>query len=147
MRRVSAAAMLIAGLMAAGCGKSPAETTPAGRVHAMARHSSEGKVNEYIDCFTGQLRADLEQTRDQMKPEAFAELLRRRSAPVRGIAISEQTQPDENTARMKVEWIFEDRNEAQYFTLVKVNGDWKISDMSNSQYNKPEIPYGTRVFE
>jgi hypothetical protein len=134
-------------MLSAGCGKPPVESTPAERVNAMARYSSEGMAPEYIDCFTGQLRAALEQTRDQMKPGAFGELLRNRSASVRGVAISDQTQPDENTSKMKVEWIFEDRNEAQYFTLLKVDGDWKISEMSGAQYNKPEIPYGTKVFE
>ena len=143
-------------LFFANCGKtapSPSDTSPsadaspAGCVRAMAQYSSEGRAREYLDCFTGQLRTELEQTASQMKPEDFANLLRSRSAVVRGIAISDQAQTDENTARLKVEWVFEDRNEVQYFTLSRAGGTWKIAAMDSAQYNKPVVPYGTNVLE
>lgn len=113
----------------------------------MSLFSREGRVKEYLDCFTGGLRAKLEQARDQMKPGEFADILRRRSAPVRGLAISDQTQVDGETMRLRVEWIFEDRSEIQTFTLCKVQGAWKIADMTDAQYNRPAVPYGTKVFE
>lgn len=113
----------------------------------MSQYSREGRVREYLDCFTGELRSELEQAGGQMKPGEFAELLRRRSAPVRGIAISDQTPVDNGTVHLKVEWVFEDRNETQTFTLRKVKGSWKISGMTDAEYKKPEIPYGTKAFE
>lgn len=132
---------------ACGRGKSTEDASASGCIRAMSTDSREGRVEDYLDCFTGELRAKLEQARDQMKPGEFAQTLRRRSAPVRGIAIYDQTEVDDKTTRLKVEWVFEDRNEIQTFTLRKVKGAWKISDMTESEFKKPEIPYGTKVYD
>ena len=126
-------------------GKPGEESSPAGVVRAMSLFSRDGRVNDYLDCFTGELRAKLEQTRDQAKPGEFADALRRRSAPVRGLAVSDQTQLDAETMRLKIEWVFDDRNEIQTFTLRKVQGAWKIADMTDAQYRKPDVSYGTKV--
>jgi hypothetical protein len=133
----------------AGCRRNaPADkASPTDCIRAMSRFSREGRVDEYLDCFTGDLRTKLEQARDEMEPGAFAELLRRRAEPVRGIAISDQNAVDEMTTRVKVEWVFENRNESQAVTLRKVNGLWKIAAMTEAQFEKPKIPYGTKVSE
>ena len=82
-----------------------------------------------------------------MKKGEFSDYLRRRAGPVRGIAFSDEALLDENTIRMKIEWVFEDRNEIQFFMLKKIEGAWKIADMTEARYKKPLIPYGTKVFD
>lgn len=124
-----------------------AKASPAACVRSMSDFSREGRVERYLDCFTGRLRSELEQEYKQMKPEAFAELLQRRSRGVRGVAISDEERPDANTARLRVEWVFEDRNEIQGFTLKKRGDAWKIAAITDARFEKPEIPYGTEVFE
>jgi hypothetical protein len=116
-------------------------------IRNMSRYSREGRVEEYLNCFEPELRTRLERARDEMKRNKFADSLRRRAAPVRGIAFSDEIRLDEETIRIKVEWVFEDRNEIQHFMLKKAGDVWKIVDMTEARYKKPIIPYGTKVNE
>ncbi|MEW6358908.1 MAG: hypothetical protein AB1696_21430 [Planctomycetota bacterium] len=130
-----------------GCGEGKAPGTAAiDCIRNMSRYSREGNVTAYLDCFAPDLRRRLEQARDEMAG-GFADYLRQRAEPVRGIAFSDETLLDESTVRVKVEWVFEDRNEVQFFQLKKIGGAWKIADMTEAEYKKPIIPYGTKVFE
>ena len=135
-------------LCLAGCGgKAEPGSAAADCIHNMLRYSREGRTAEYLDCFEPKLRAKLEGERDAMKAGEFADYLRRRAQPVRGFACSDETVLDENTNRIKVEWVFEDRNEIQLFSLKRIDGVWKIADMTEAQYKKPSVPYGTKVFD
>ncbi|NOZ21576.1 MAG: hypothetical protein GXP25_10865 [Planctomycetes bacterium] len=138
---------LWAALWLIGCGESKSAGTAAiDCIRNMSRYSRKGNVTAYLNCFAPSLRKRLEQARDEMKG-GFADYLRRRAEPVRGIAFSDETTLDEGTIRVKVEWVFEDRNEVQFFQLKKIGGAWKIADMTEAEYKKPLIPYGTKVFE
>ena len=147
-RRISAAGGLLGVVVSLfGCGGgTPPGPAAIDCIRTMSRCSREGNVTAYLDCFAPDLRKRLEGARDEMKG-GFADYLRRRAKPVRGIAFSDETLLDERTVRVKVEWVFEDRNEVQFFQLKKTGGAWKIADMTEAQYKKPIIPYGTKVFE
>lgn len=142
------AAALAALVSLAGCGeggRSGAEAVDC--IRDMTRYAREGRVGDYLNCFDAPLRAKLEGVRDKGGPGEFAASLRRRAEPVRGVAFSDETRLDESTVRVKVEWVFTDRNEIQSFMLRKGEWGWKIADMTEAQYKKPLIPYGTKVFE
>jgi hypothetical protein len=147
-RSLRGSLICLGAILAVGCGgeSAPEKGSPGGCIRAMLRYSRDGVVKDYLDCFTGELRQELEQARDQAGAKEFANLLRGRAEPVRGVAVSDETAVDDVTTRLKVEWVFEDRNEIQMFTLAKEGGTWRISDMTEAQYMKPEIPYGTEVF-
>ena len=116
-------------------------------IRDMSRYSREGRVEDYLNCFESKLRTRLASARAEMKKGEFAEYLRRRAEPVRGIAFSDETILDENAIRIKVEWVFVDRNEVQFFMLKKIEEAWKIADMTEARYKRPPIPYGTKVFD
>ncbi len=133
----------------AGCGAAPAPAgaaSPGDCVREMAGHGREGRIEAYLDCFAGPLREELAQARAASGDAAFAALLRGRAAPVRGIAIYEEEARDANSARLRVEWVFDDRNEIQSFTLRQEGGRWKVVQMQEADYTKPEIAYGTEAF-
>ena len=123
-----------------------APESPSACVRAMSSSARSGDVRAYLDCFGGELRATLEDAARTAETEAFAENIRARMEPVRGMALSEETLADENTATLRVEWVFDDRNEVQIFTLLREKGVWRIVEMKEAQYTQPEIPYGTEVF-
>ena len=142
--------MVLVLLAALGMGCAP--DTPRGSealdcIRAMSQYSREGRVEEYLNCFAPEMRQRLVRVRQEMKDAAFAEQLRRRAEPVRGIAFSDETPLDANTVQIKVEWVFEDRNEVQMFRLTKADGLWKIAEMTEARYKKPPVPYGTKVFD
>ena len=47
--------------------------------------------------------------------------------------------------KARVEYVFQDRNEAQYFYLDKMSGGWKIARVDSSERVKTLVPYGTPV--
>ena len=132
-----------------GCGESP---PPAGSgamecIRALSQSSREGCVEDYLRCFAPAMRRKLERARDEMQKGEFADYLRRRAEPVKGFAMYDEIVLGEETVRLKVEWVFQDRNEIQTFQLKKIDGQWKIVDMDEAQYRKPPVPYGTPVNE
>ncbi|OPZ05375.1 MAG: hypothetical protein BWZ10_03049 [candidate division BRC1 bacterium ADurb.BinA364] len=146
---IAAAIALAIGLAAGGCGAGQgdgAAKTPSERVRLMSQSARLGQTDAYLACFDGDLKTELAHARDQAGEEAFADMLRRRAAPVRGMAISDQTDAGDSMVRLKVEWVFEDRNEIQAIGLRQSNGDWKIVQMDEAQYRKPAIPYGTEAY-
>jgi hypothetical protein len=54
--------------------------------------------------------------------------------------------PSSNEARIRVEYVYADRNEAQQVYLERIDGDWKISGVDASERVKTLVPYGTPVY-
>ena len=56
--------------------------------------------------------------------------------------------PDESgsEARVRVEYVYADRNEVQHFYLQRQDKDWKISRVSEIQRVETPVPYGTPVY-
>lgn len=138
--------LLTAGLACDRAQSPTAVTTPSERVQAMSRLAEEGSADEYVDCFTGKLKAKIEQTREDMTDEEFGAVIRKRAGAVKGVAISNREELADGGVRLRVDWVFADRNEIQTFTLRADGDDWKIAEITDSQYEKPEIPYGTEVY-
>ncbi len=46
---------------------------------------------------------------------------------------------------MRVEYVYQDRNEAQSMYLEKLSGAWKIARVEAAERVKTLIPYGTPV--
>jgi hypothetical protein len=55
-----------------------------------------------------------------------------------------QPQP-EGGVKVRVEYIYQDRNEAQVFFVRKTAEGWKISGVEPAERVKTIIPYGTPV--
>jgi len=121
------------------------ETTPQDAVYAMLDAARAGDVDAYLGFFTGQLRESLEQALREQGKQAFAEYLRQANAPIKGIAIAEAESLHPRAVRLRVEYVYADRNEVQYMDLEKIDGRWRITRLSEAQRVKTIIPYGTPV--
>jgi hypothetical protein len=106
----------------------------------------DGDVAAYLACYSGDTQRRLEQSRDEMTAEGFANYLQERNREIKGIAINEPEKASDNDVRIRVEYVYKERNEAQYFYLSKLDGDWKITGLDPVERVKTLVPYGTPVY-
>jgi hypothetical protein len=119
------------------------ESKPQDAIYAMLDAARNGEVARYLSSYTGEMEQSL--TRAKNDSPDFAKYLRDANAQLKGIAVMEpQPQPD-GQIELRVEYVYADRNEAQFYFLTKTPGGWKISRVETSERVKTVIPYGTPV--
>ena len=123
--------------------KPPAAPTPRDAIYAMLGAARSGDVATYLDSFAGPLAASLAQSAAEQGDERFARSLREANEPVKGIAINEPQSMTDREARLRVELIYQDRNETQILQLEKQDGRWRIVRLGAAQRVKPSVPYGS----
>lgn len=133
-----------AGALIGSAAKEPKE--PRDVIYAMLDAARDGDIEAYIGCHAGEMARQLEQTRDEMTPEGFARYLTERNREIKGIAINEPEMASANEARIRVEYVYQDRNEAQLVYLDKIGGEWKIAGVDAAERVKTLVPYGTPVY-
>jgi hypothetical protein len=104
-----------------------------------------GDVRAYLAAFTGPMESTLRQALAETTESAFAKYLRDSNAEIRGIAVSDPQEVTDREVKVRVEYVYQDRNEAQMMYLEKGRKGWKISRSDNDQRVKTLIPYGTPV--
>ena len=106
---------------------------------------ADGLVDDYLDCYAGQMERTLRQSMEEMGPERFSEFLRERNRDIKGIAMNA---PEEsgNEAQVRVEYVYADRNEVQQIFLERAGDIWKIARVSEIQRVETPVPYGTPVY-
>jgi hypothetical protein len=105
----------------------------------------EGSSKKYLSCYAGQMEALLKQALAESTEPAFARYLQESNSAIKGVAISEPQSITEREAKVRVEYVYQDRNEVQYMYLERVAGAWKIARVDSAQRVKTLIPYGTPV--
>jgi hypothetical protein len=123
----------------------PVRPEPQDTVYAMLDAARSGDVTRYLANYSGAMEAALEQSLAESGQAAFANYLVQSNAQVKGVAVSEPQQVSESEVRVRVETIYQDRNEAQAMYLEKGSGGWKISRTDTDERVKTLIPYGTPV--
>jgi hypothetical protein len=119
------------------------EATPQDSIYAMLDAAHAGDVTKYLACYTGEMSQSMNRARAESQD--FAKYLRDSGAGLKGIAVMEpQPQPD-GQMQLRVEYVYQDRNEAQFFYLAKISGEWKISRIETAERVKTLLPYGTPV--
>jgi hypothetical protein len=121
------------------------ETKPQDVIYRMLDAAGQGDAAAYLGCYSGTLRRRLAQSRDEMTPAGFTQYLAQTNRQIKGIAIAEPTALSETEAVVPVEFVYQDRNEAQQFFLEKSSGEWKIARISAAERVKTLIPYGMPV--
>ncbi len=119
------------------------EATPQDAIYAMLDASRDGNVQKYLAGYTGEMGRSLERARAESQD--FAKYLRDSNAALKGIAVMEPQPQSDGEVKVRVEYVYPDRNEAQYFYMVKTAGVWKISRVETAERVKTVIPYGTPV--
>ena len=102
--------------------------------------------NAYIDCYSGQMERMLTQSRTEMTPQGFSRYLTDRNREIKGIAISGPETLSESAVKVRVEYVYADRNEAQQLYLEKLPQGWKISRADAAVRVETLVPYGTPVY-
>lgn len=118
---------------------------PVEAIYASMDAARSGDVKAYLACYTGGMRASLDQTLRESSESAFAKYLRESNAAIKGVAVNEPQASGEREASVRVEYVYQDRNEAQVMHLEKTAAGWKIASVEGAARVKTLVPYGTPV--
>ena len=119
------------------------EQTPQDAIYGMLDAARKGDVKKYMASYTGQMTQSLERARGESQD--FAAYLRDSNAALKGVAVMDPQQQSEREVTVRVEYVYQDRNEAQLFYLEKARGGWKIARVESAERVKTVVPYGTPV--
>ena len=114
------------------------EAGPKDAIYAMLDAARAGKPAAYLAQFTGPLAA-------QLKQVVTAQYLATSNAEIKGVALGEPQWISDGEASVRVEYIYQDRNEVQTVDLERVSGQWKIARVDSAERTKTLVPYGTPV--
>jgi len=142
--------LLLAGLLIVGVVRRTrtgqnAEATPQDAVYGMLSAARAGDIAGYLDEYTGRMETDLKQAVAEKTEAAFRSYLQSVNAEVKGVAVFDPKKLSDREAEVRVEYVFQDRNEAQTMYLVKIGERWKIARVDGSERVKTLVPYGTPV--
>jgi len=122
-----------------------AEPTPQQAIFQALDAARRGDVRAYLKSHTGQMAAAWRAALAEKGEAGLAAYLRELNAPLKGVAITEPQFLSPREVRVRVEYVYADRNEAQTMYLEKVGQDWKIARVDPAERVKTVIPYGTPV--
>ena len=91
------------------------------------------------------MEAALRGTIAESSTAAFAQYLKGSAAGIKGVALSDPEKPSELEAKVRVEYIYQDRNEVQTLYLEKRANVWRIARTDAGERIPTLIPYGTPV--
>jgi len=117
-------------------------SNPESVVWRMSDAARAGDAQAYLNCFDGGLRRNLEKTVAEMGERKFGEYLKRLNEEITGIAVSDLDLTGGAGAKLRVEFVYRGKNEAQQHHLVLRDGAWKIDRVDESERIKTLIPYG-----
>ncbi|HIE52353.1 MAG TPA: hypothetical protein EYP85_11390 [Armatimonadetes bacterium] len=126
--------------------KPQKEDQPEQIIWDMLDAARAGDVRAYLNCFSGELKTRLRQTVEEQGPRAFSQYLRRSQRGVMGVALSDVRRTSGDTVRVRVEYVYRDKNEVQMHRLRRERGRWKIVEVGSTQRIKTLIPYGTEAY-
>jgi hypothetical protein len=118
---------------------------PEDTVYGMLDAARAGDTTVYVDTFSGPLQQQIQQVIRESGRTQFATYLTAQSSSFQSVALSVADQPSDVEARLRVEYVYANRNEVQTFHLKKSVGRWKIIGISGTDQIKTLIPYGTAV--
>ena len=119
------------------------DATPQDAIYAMLDAARAGDVKKYLASYTGPLAQSLKQTAAESSD--FATYLKDSNAALKGIAVNDPELLPNGGAKARVEYVYQDRNEIQYFYLDKTEEGWKIARVDAADRVKTLTPYGTPV--
>lgn len=119
--------------------------TPQDAIYAMLDAARDGDVKGYVAAHTGQMAVALAKAVSESGAEGFQKYLRETNAPIKGIAVQEPQTLTDREVKVRVEYVYQDRNEVQYMYLEKGAGGWKIARVEGAERVKTLVPYGTPV--
>jgi hypothetical protein len=124
----------------------PAEATPQDAIYAMLDAARAGDVKKYLAAYTGSMETALRQSIAESSDAAFRKYLQDTNAALKGVAVmAPDASPGDREVKIRVEYVYQDRNEAQTMNLEKTESGWKIARVDSAERVKTLVPYGTPV--
>jgi len=124
----------------------PRPPEPRDAIYRMLDAARSGDAAAYLDCFSGQMAATLRQSLSEMGSRAFSQYLTSTNKEIKGIALTEPVSITDREVRVRVEYVYQDRNEAQQMYLEKLPAaGWRIARVDSTERVKTLVPYGTPV--
>ena len=120
-------------------------SSPEDRIFLMLDIARAGNVKAYLDCFSGPLHEQLAETIKENTEAQFKAYLISQNAAFHGVAVSLTDRPNSSEARVRVEYVYSDRNEVQDVYLKQEGNTWKIVQVAGAEQIRTLIPYGTAV--
>ena len=102
-----------------------------------------GDVKAYLASYTGDAEAALRHT--AAENPVFSKYLQDSVAGVKGIVVSDPQSITDQQVQVRVEYVYEKRNESQTLYLEKGARGWKIIRTDAEERIQAPVPYGTRV--
>lgn len=121
------------------------DPTPQDVIYAALDAAREGKVNDYLNAHTGQMEQSLRKAVAESTEAGFSQYLKESNAPIKGIALQEPQALTDREVKVKVEYVFQDRNEVQWMYLEKTGNRWRIARVDTAERIQTLVPYGTPV--
>lgn len=118
---------------------------PQDAVYRMMDAARAGDAQEYLSQYTGAMEASLRRMAAEQGGDAFAAYLRNTNAAIKGVAVMDPEPVGEGAVKLRVEYVYQDRNEAQTLSLIRVGEQWKIAQVDVAGRVRTLIPYGTPV--
>jgi hypothetical protein len=122
----------------------PADASPEDAIYAMLDAAKKGDVPRYLAYYSGPMEASLKQSIAESSSTAFSQYLIDTNAALKGVAVTAPESPTAREAKVRVEYVYQDRNEIQFMYLEKLP-TWKITRVESAQRVKTLVPYGTPV--
>jgi primosomal protein N'' len=91
------------------------------------------------------MESSLRQIEKEKGEASLAGYIKNFNASVKGVAIQEPQSTAENEVRLRVEFVYADRNEAQIYYLQRSAAKWQIARQENTEGVKVIMPYGAPV--
>lgn len=114
-------------------------------IFAMFDAMEKGDVHRYLSLLGDGAKKRAELILKEVGRREFARQLRNMHEGIKGIAVSLLDQVSEDEILLRVELVFESRNEVQKARMKRVNGTWKVVEMMQAEHLTPPILYGTPV--
>jgi hypothetical protein len=119
--------------------------TPEDTLYGMLDAARTGNTAGYVDSFSGPLQQQIQQAVRESGKTQFAAYLTNQSSSFQSVALSVAAQPSDLEARLRVEYVYSNRNEVQTYHVRKLSSRWKIVGISGTDLTRTLIPYGTAV--
>ncbi|SPE30963.1 exported hypothetical protein [Candidatus Sulfopaludibacter sp. SbA3] len=119
--------------------------TPQDTIYGMLDAARAGDGNAYLGQYAGPMEAQLRQAIAEKTAADFKGYLQASNAEIKGVAVSEPKTLSDREVEVRVEFIYQDRNEVQRMVLEKFSGNWKITRVDGAERVKTLVPYGSPV--
>ena len=126
-------------------GLKPRAKTPEEAIYTMLDAARSADPQAYLNCYTGQLKDRLGQTVTESSNAKFSAYLKTSNAAVQGVALSPPQPSTDGAVKVRVEFVYRDRNEVQFLYLSKIGSEWKIFRVDGAERAKTLVPFGTAV--